>query len=72
MKLAKTTTVRLPGHRADDDEVRRRAEEIIREAAKTDPLLQASLDRRCSLGMACERGPFDPPKRCAKCDRSLR
>jgi hypothetical protein len=47
-------------------------EAILQEAAKTDELLRIGLARRCHRGIDCDRGDFDPPDRCATCDRSLR
>lgn len=71
MKPLKAPTVNLSGRHSES--ARRTAWEIAQEAAKTDPLLAAALNRLCDRGFDCERGPFDPPRRCpACCGRSFR
>jgi hypothetical protein len=70
MKPLKAPTVNLSGRSSS---ARQTAWEIVQEAAKTDQLLATALNRRCDRGFDCERGPFDPPRRCqACCGRSLR
>lgn len=63
MKPVRATSVNLSG----DTSARQTAWEIVQEAAKADPLLKAALDRRCERGFDCQRGPHDPPRRCAAC-----
>lgn len=65
MKPVGTPVVRLSGGTS----ARETAWEIVQEVAKTDPLLKSALDRRCSRGFDCQRGPFDPPRQCAACTR---
>lgn len=69
MKPVKAPTLNLSGRASDS--ARRAAWEIVQEAAKTDPLLAAALNRRCDRGFDCQRGPHDPPRQCAAC-RSTR